>query len=302
MQRRYDPLWKSVLEEVFDDFLRFVFPNADKELDLRKRFDFLDKELVAMDPEPENPGHSRYVDKLVKVFLRNGKERWILVHVEVQGYHDPEFSWRMFWYYYKILDRFSNPVTAIAIFSGADGKKLPTSFEDQCLGTRLVYHYNTIRVLDYPDKVLEQSENPFAFVLLIVKKALLNGEATDEALLKEKLRLARILLARGLFTKPKIRAILTFLNNYIRFEKSTTYRNFEKQIDIITGKKNTMGIMEQVAEIRTAEGIKKAKKASARMFVKNLLNETNFSVTRIALLADVSEAFVTGIKKRLRKK
>jgi predicted transposase YdaD len=290
MQRRYDPLWKSVLEEVFDDFLKFVFPNADKELDLRKGFDFLDKELVAMDPEPENPGHTRYVDKLVKVFLRNGKERWILVHVEVQGYHDPEFSSRMFRYYYKILDRFSNPVTAIAIFSGADGGKMPTSFEDRCLGTRLVYQYNAIRVLDYPDKVLEQSENPFALVLLIVKKALLHGGAPDEALLKTKLQLARVLLEKGLFTKPKIRAVFTFLNNYIRFEKSTTYRIFEKQLDILTEKKNTMGIVEQVIEIRTEE------------FVENLLKETRFSVTKIASLANVSEEFVIRIKNRLKKR
>jgi len=290
MQRRYDPYWKGVLEEVFDDFLRFVFPNADEDLDLKKGFQFLDKELGAMYPQPETPGHTRYVDKLAKVSLRNGKKRLILVHVEVQGYYDPEFSSRMFNYYYRILDRFAQPVTAIAIFSGADGKRMPTCYEDQCLGTRLVYQYNTIRVIDYPDNILEQSENPFALVLLIVKKAVLNGRASDEALLKEKLRLARILLAKGLFTKPKIRAVFTFLNNYIRFEKSTTYRIFEKQLDIITEKKNTMGIVEQVIEVRTKE------------FVENLLKETRFSVTKIASLANVSEEFVIRIKNRLKKK
>ena len=294
MQRRYDPLWKSVLEGVFDDFLRFVFPNADKELDLRKGFDFLNKELVAMEPEPENPGSTRYADKLVKVFLRNGKERWILVHVEIQGYHDPEFSWRMFRYYYRILDRFSNPITAIAIFSGADGKKMPASFEDQCLGTRLVYQYNAIRVLDYADKDLEQSQNPFALVLLIVKRALLNGEATDEVLLKEKLHLAKILLEKGLFTKPRIRAIFTFLNNYIQFEKPATYRTFEKQLDIITEKKNTMGIVECVIELNKQEITEKV--------VKVLFKETNLSEARIASLLDVSVEFVSSIKKRLRKK
>lgn len=290
MQRRYDPYWKGVLEEVFEDFLRFVFPNADKVLDLKKGFQFLDKELGAMYPEPDSPGQARYVDKLVKVFLRNGKERCILVHVEVQGYYDPEFSSRMFRYYYKILDRFSSPVTAIAIFSGADKKWAPPCHEDECLGTRLFYQYNTIRVIDYPDIKLEQSDNPFALVMLIVKKTVLNGGAPDEVLLKTKLHLARILLAKGLFTKPKIRAVFTFLNNYIRFEKSTTYRIFEKQLDILTEKKNTMGIVEQVIEVRTKE------------FVANLLKETRFSVTKIASLANVSEEFVVRIKNRLKKK
>ena len=30
MKGKYDILWKGMLERVFDDFLRFVFPNADR--------------------------------------------------------------------------------------------------------------------------------------------------------------------------------------------------------------------------------------------------------------------------------
>jgi len=49
-----------------------------------------------MYPEPDKPSQTRYVDKLVKVYQRDGKEEWILVHVEVQGYHDKLFPARMF--------------------------------------------------------------------------------------------------------------------------------------------------------------------------------------------------------------
>jgi hypothetical protein len=48
---------------------------------------------------------AKYVDKLVKVHLKDGKEEWLLVHIEVQGYPDEEFSERMFRYFYKIFDR-----------------------------------------------------------------------------------------------------------------------------------------------------------------------------------------------------
>jgi hypothetical protein len=39
-----DALWKSVLEEVFDDRLRFVFPDAERVFDFGRGFEFLDGE------------------------------------------------------------------------------------------------------------------------------------------------------------------------------------------------------------------------------------------------------------------
>ena len=43
-----DILWKGVLEEVFDDFLRFFYPEADKIFDLSRGITFLDKELAQL--------------------------------------------------------------------------------------------------------------------------------------------------------------------------------------------------------------------------------------------------------------
>ncbi|WP_460951141.1 hypothetical protein [Spirosoma daeguense] len=43
--QRDDSLWKAILEDVFDDFLRFSFPNADELFYLDKGFEYLDKEL-----------------------------------------------------------------------------------------------------------------------------------------------------------------------------------------------------------------------------------------------------------------
>src|SRR5262249_6520267 len=157
-----DILWKGVLEEVFDDMLQFIFPHANKELDLQQGVEFLDKELSEMYPEPGKASSTRFVDKLVKVFTQEGEEQWMLVHVEVQGWNDPQFPKRMFTYYYRILDRYARPVTAIAIFSGADGKKMSNKFEDHCLGTHIYYQYNTLCLADYDDQALASDKNPFA--------------------------------------------------------------------------------------------------------------------------------------------
>ncbi|WP_223833795.1 RpnC/YadD family protein [Spirosoma profusum] len=102
-------MWKAILEDVFDDFLRFFYPNADDLFDFDKGFGYLDKELEQLFPPEQDTYQPRYVDKLVKVFTQKaGKpiEQWILVHIEVQGYKDPHFAERMFQYYYRIFDKY----------------------------------------------------------------------------------------------------------------------------------------------------------------------------------------------------
>jgi hypothetical protein len=300
MRRKNDILWKGILEKVFDDLLRFIFPDAEKELDLRRGFEFLDKELNEMYPHPDRPSQTRFVDKLVKAYRKDGLERWMLVHIEIQGEKDPHFARRMFQYYYRILDRYDRPVTAIAIFTGRDSKKMPDRFEDHCMGTHQVYQYNTLRIADYPDEDLSASENPFALVLLAAKKALLTGKNLDKELLKQKLLVAKLLYSRGLFTKPKIQAVLSFLHNYIRFDKPQTNLIFTYELDRITQQKNTMDIFEQVAELRAEEATKEALKKERAKTVKKLLTHTELSMEKIASIVGVTVYFVRKMRQGLR--
>jgi hypothetical protein len=296
MRRRNDILWKGILERVFDDFLRFVYPTADKEFDMKRGFGFLDKELEGMYPEPEKGADTRFVDKLVKVFRLDGKEEWMLVHIEVQGetkaVDRPLFGERMFRYFYRIYDRYEMPVTAIAIFTGTDGKRMPGKFEYECMRTRLTYEFNTLCLLDYPDESLKNNDNPFALVLLAAKQMLLNGRNLDEQLLKGKLFVFKELHKRGLIEKQKLRAIFTFLNNYVVFDNPEVNRTFINEAEKITGKKKNMDIFEQVAELRAEE--------RTREIVKNLLKQTDLTMEKIASVANVSIDFVKEVKKRLR--
>ena len=50
MRRKNDILWKVVLEEVFDDLLRFLYPDADRAYDMERGFEFLEKELAELHP------------------------------------------------------------------------------------------------------------------------------------------------------------------------------------------------------------------------------------------------------------
>ena len=78
-----DPLWKSILEQTFSHFLRFIFPNADAVFDLSKPFDYLDKEFEQLFPPESNGKGVRYVDKLVKVFLKDGSEFMAILNKKV---------------------------------------------------------------------------------------------------------------------------------------------------------------------------------------------------------------------------
>ncbi|MCS6832365.1 MAG: hypothetical protein NZ521_02220, partial [Flammeovirgaceae bacterium] len=70
-----DILWKGIIEDLFIEFLLyFYFRWSKKNVDFEKGFEFLDQELHAIYPERTG---KRIADKLVKVYLKNGQERWI---------------------------------------------------------------------------------------------------------------------------------------------------------------------------------------------------------------------------------
>jgi hypothetical protein len=302
MRRRNDILWKGILERIFDAFLRFIYPAADGVFDMEKGFGFLDKELEEMYPEPGKDTDTRYVDKLVKVFRRDGKEEWMLIHIEVQGETKaadrPLFGERMFRYFYRIYDRYNRPVTAIAIFTGTDGHRLPCKFEYECMKTRLTFEYNTLCLLDYSDEKLLHSDNPFAFVLLAARQLLQKGANLEEVILKRKLFVFRELHRRKTFQKEKLKAVFAFLNRYVVFENQETNRTFIQVVENITEKSRTMDIFEQIAEMDRLEGAEKA----TRSIVRNLLKQSNWPVEKIASVANVSIDFVKKVKRGIRSK
>lgn len=298
--RKSDILWKVVMEEVFDDLLRFVFDDADEVYNMERGFEFLEKELAEMDPEPAKESDTRFADKLVKVFHRDGTEEWILTHVEIQGdtSQRSEFSLRMFRYFYRIFDRYRRPVSAIVIYTGQDGRKMPSRFDYQYRNTRLRYEYHTLSILDFADEELDLSANPFAQVVLAAKTALLEEKIPEQALLERKVLIASKLLRRG-FQSRKVRAIMKFLENYVLFDDPDLNRIFIKRIKT-QDKSNIMGIDEYIKQEAREEAWAEARAEAIleerERFVESLLNDSNFPVEKIASLANVTVEFVNKIR------
>ncbi len=158
-----DGLWKGVITDLFDPFLLFFAPKLHERIDWTKQPDSMEQELRRA--FPRNKG-KRYTDKLMKVHLRDGKEQWILVHVEVQGYKDDDFAERMFQSYYRIFDLYNRKIFAIALYTDDHRTFKPTSYYYCFHGTEVTYKYNTYKLLDQDENKLLQSDNPFSYAVL----------------------------------------------------------------------------------------------------------------------------------------
>lgn len=317
MRKKEDLLWKGVLEEVFDDFLRFVSPTEISDLDLEKGFEFLDKELEQVFPPEEDSHAIKIVDKLVKVFTKSGAEEWILVHIEVQGRYQVDFSKRMFTYFYRILDKYNRPITAYAIFTEAVLKKRSDTFEAAFMGTSVRYTFNTYKISSQSEQELSASNNPFASIVLIAKTAIKglkirNKKDRDEFLYVFKSNVARQLLVKEL-PKRKIRMLMNFLRFYVRFDNPHYNTTFDREVEILTDRNETMGVEEIILDLAKKEGIvigiekgieqgiEKGTENTKREFIENLTARATFSDEEIASLANVSLEFIKEVRSKKNK-
>lgn len=250
-----DELWKGIIEDLFEDFLHYFYPNLVKEVDFRKAPVFLDKELKLLYPESDNK--NRRVDVLVKVHLKNGKEAWLLVHIEVQGYEDKDFPLRMYVYHYRCFDRFQKDMIALAILTDENPNYRPSYYEWKKENTAIRYDFGMFKLLDYEEAYFEKEENPFAAVLQIARSHIRNKQLkTDEDLLSLKKKLFKNMLLKG-HSKHIIRQITGFIKYYVKFDNKEYYSKFERHIDIVNKNQPAMGLLEMLKKIDFENGLEK---------------------------------------------
>ena len=219
----FDEAWKKVIERFFPQLLRFFVPNLYEDVDFSKGFSFLDKEMEQL--SIRSVKGAKYVDKLVKVYLKDGKEQWILVHIEVQGYSDKDFSLRMFRYFYKVFERYGKRVVSLAILTGTERIPEEGRFELKTYGSGVDFRYLTFRLMAYDREELEKSDNPIALVVLACQereRARRKGERFNV-----KLYLIRKLYERG-YGRDEIIALFEFIDWVIQLNDEQERQLWEK--------------------------------------------------------------------------
>ncbi len=198
-QAEYDSPWKEALDVYFPEFMEFIFPDAYQEIDWNKGHETLDKELQQVVRDASLG--KRLADKLIKVWLKNGKETVILIHTEIQGQYESDFAERMYVYHYRIYDRYGDKnteVVSLAVLGDEDKKWRPTEYSYSRWGCQLTLEFPIVKLLDYQQnwEFLVESNNPFAVIIM----AYLKSHKTKKnplVRLESKLTLVRLLYERG---------------------------------------------------------------------------------------------------------
>ena len=162
----YDESWKEALNEYFDDFLFFFFPEIYQQIDWTILPQSLDKELQQITASSDT--EKCIADKLYQVWLLNEQEIWILIHVEVQSQYDASFSRRMYVYNYRAFDLYHKPVVSLAILGDERPNWRPNSFRYGFAGSEVTIRFSIAKLLDYESRwaELEFSPNPFAMIVM----------------------------------------------------------------------------------------------------------------------------------------
>lgn len=167
----YDSPWKEAIETYFRECIEFFFPVAAEGINWERGYTFLDKELQQVVRDAELG--QRFVDKLVQVWRRNGEERWVLVHLEVQSREETNFAQRMYVYHYRLFDRYNRSVASLAILGDDRPTWKPNQYSDELWGCEVKFKFPIVKLLDYSQlwTELEESSNRFATVVMAHLKA-----------------------------------------------------------------------------------------------------------------------------------
>lgn len=249
----YDSPWKDILQIYFEEFILFFLSNEHIHIDWTKPIEFLDKELEEVVKDAEIG--RRFADKLVKIYLTNGSEEWVLIHIEVQAQEDSDFAERMYVYSSRIYSKYKKKVVSIAVLGDDNPNWKPSQFGYSLFGYRLNVEYPVIKLLDYQQQQsqLSASNNPFAIVVLAHLAAL--NTRSDRTLRKqEKLALVQRLYSME-FEEQDILNLFAFLDWMLTLplDLEAEFRQEVKQLEVRQAMKYVTSVERSGIEIGKKE-------------------------------------------------
>jgi hypothetical protein len=190
-----DSPWKELLELEFPLALAFFLPAVHADLDWTRDHESLDQELRKLDPG--GAVGKRIVDRLVKAWSKRGDPRYL--HLEAQAKKQRHLPRRMFDYNVRCTQQFGQPVASFAILIDTDPKWRPRPYRTEIYGTKHVFTFVPIKILDWEgrEEELRTHENPVALFVLAQLTAL-RTRTNRERRMSAKLELILLLQGRGM--------------------------------------------------------------------------------------------------------
>jgi hypothetical protein len=190
-----DGAFKEAFHEYLEPFFAFCLEEVHADIDWKRGFEFLDKELQKIMPDSQTGPRS--VDLLVRVWRRNGEEQEIYIHIEIQAQPVAGFPRRVFEYHYRISDRYRRPVANFVVLADDNPNWKPDRLTYNLWGCSVDFSYPIIKLSEFAKDLprLEQSNNPFAVIILAHLKAM---QTADDP---ESRRIGKIGLIKSLYSR-----------------------------------------------------------------------------------------------------
>ena len=131
----YDNSWKQASELYFEQFILLCFADIYPLIDWRRGFQVLEQELQQIVGETESG--KRLADKLFQVWLLDGSETWVLIHIEIQSQTESDFAKRMYQYNYRAFEKYDRPVISLAVLGDETNSWRPSVYEYSLDGFQL---------------------------------------------------------------------------------------------------------------------------------------------------------------------
>lgn len=264
-QDDFDNPWKTFLSKYFKDFIFFFFPNIASDIDWERDIIFLDKEFQQIAGNAETG--LRTADKLIQVYTLDGKEHWVLIHVEVQSQYDSNFAKRIYTYNYRIFDLYDRMVVSLAILADDCPDWKPDHFSYELWECKAGIWYPIVKLLDYKDKwkQLEKHTNPFATVVMAHLRTMETRKNVSKRF-DAKLALIKHLYKMG-YSRNEIIDLFAFIDWIMRLPEELEQSLWEEVQKLEEIRK--MPYVTSVERIGIAKGIEQGKEEG----VQNLLSK-----------------------------
>ena len=267
----YDQAWKEAIGEYFEQFLSFFFPRVYHLIDWSQNPISLEKELQKITADSHE--RQRFVDKLFQVWLKDGLEVWILVHIEVQSQHDRHFSQRMYIYNYRAFDLYRKEVISLAILGDESQSWRPDNYGYHLGGCEVKLKFPIAKLVDYQSRweELESELNPFAMMIM----AHLKTKATTSNLKEReqwKWLLIRKLYKKG-YQKQEIIKLFKFIDVMMSLPKQLQ-KSLNQKIKKYEEERNMplLSNMEKMAmEEGLQEGLQEGEKKGISLMIESIL-------------------------------
>jgi len=178
----YDESWKEALNEYFESFLSFFFPNIHALVDWNEIPIARDKEFQQLkaDSDPD----LRVADKLYKVRLLDKKTPSLSIHCEVQSQYEAHFDRRIFVYNTKALNLCKDDVISLVILGDTRPSWRHADYRYSYGGLGSEIKFGSVKLLDYESRwdELELSNDPFSIITMAhLKTAATTGNLAKRA-------------------------------------------------------------------------------------------------------------------------